>query len=94
MSSSKSEKEVKTPTLKIQVITSGEVHLETKNPKEAFKKANELQQNNREEIQIVNHIAQTLTVFKKGRYDKNYRVTKGTYSTLKQEPILAEEEVK
>lgn len=88
------QKEVKNTTSKIQVITSGEVHLETKNQKEAFKKANELQQNNREEIQIVDHIAQTLTVFKKGRYDQNYRVTKGTYTTLKQEPKLAEEEVK
>lgn len=64
---------------KHQVFVGTELKKESNNPEETLQTVNELQKENVAEFQLVNHVAKVTHVYKKGRYEKNYRVTKGEY---------------
>jgi len=69
----------KAKAMKHQVFVGTELKKESNNPEETLHTVNELQKENVVEFQLVNHIAKVTHVYKKGRDEKNYRVTKGEY---------------
>lgn len=69
----------KTPTAKIEIIVGRDVVLSTNKQKEALEKVNELQKENHPSIALVYHEKELTHLYKKDRYEKNYRVTKGEY---------------
>lgn len=69
----------KNPTAKIEIIVGRDVVLSTNKQKEALEKVNELQKENHPSIALVYHEKELTHLYKKDRYEKNYRVTKGEY---------------
>lgn len=69
----------KKSTAKIEVIVGREVILSTDKQKEALEKVTELQKENHPLIALVYHEKELTHLYKKDRYEKNYRATKGEY---------------
>jgi hypothetical protein len=64
---------------KFQVFVGKELKAESNFQQDALKELGELQKVNYAEIKMVNHEAKISHLYKKGRYDKNYRVTATQY---------------
>ena len=69
----------KAKAMKHQVFVGTELKLESNNPEETKQAVIELQKENVAEFQLVNHVEKITHVYKKGRYDKNYRIVDGEY---------------
>jgi len=65
---------------KHQVFVGTELKAESNKYEDVIPKIHELQKENVAEIKVVNHIYKVTHLYVKGRYDKNYRITKGEYA--------------
>jgi hypothetical protein len=78
----------------IQVFLNDEIVYTTKEMKKATEEVAKIQQENKEPIKIINHITKRALLYKKGRYDKNYKVISLDYNSIFREEKVIEEEIK
>ncbi|UOX32399.1 hypothetical protein LXD69_10075 [Flavobacterium sediminilitoris] len=64
---------------KNQVYVANELKFESNKVEEAAAEVQKLQKEATPSITLVNHVAQVTHLYKKERYDKNYKITKGVY---------------
>jgi hypothetical protein len=81
-----------TKAKKFQVFVGADLKIESNHRTEAVSHVGALQSENVPEIKLVNHEAQVTHLYIKGRYDKNYRITKGAYAPAVVEKPQAEAE--
>ena len=74
-------KSVQTPSKakKHQVFVGEELKAESNVYEEVIPALQELQKENVAEIKVVDNVCKAVQIYRKGRYDKNYRITKGEY---------------
>lgn len=66
----------------IEVELNGEVVYTTKEMKKATEEVSKLQLENKGPIKIINHFTKRILFYKKGRYDKNYKIQSLDYNSL------------
>lgn len=86
-----SAKPKKATTPKFEVIV-GEVKYEHPNSDKALEQVQDLQTKSRPVIAFVDHKKEKTILYKKGRYEQNYRITKGDYPYIVPVAVKQEQE--
>lgn len=64
---------------KLQVFVANELKYSSNKPEEAIAEVQKFQKENVPEIALVNNESKVTNLYRKGRYDQNYKITKGVY---------------